>query len=203
MASSYSPIRSDWRTTGPSQSSPRAARSASCASSIPGRTRERSRSSTRTRNRAPAERANSQARSAVLRLPRCSGPVGLGAKRPSKFEAMVSPPLPCRAVSRKARQSLHGPLIQGQRHVSGDSKPATPQAHTGPQTKSKSRQAKAKRAESGARRAQRADEARSAVPTSGGVSRSVLATAPRLGVVNLSGRRGRRFLCRGARVRGL
>ena len=36
----------------------------------------------RSRNVAPCERANSHASSAVRRLPTCSGPVGLGAKRP-------------------------------------------------------------------------------------------------------------------------
>ena len=48
-----------------------------------GRTRPASRSSTRTRKRASWLRANSQASSAVRRLPRCRLPVGLGAKRPS------------------------------------------------------------------------------------------------------------------------
>ena len=90
MASSYNAPRSDWRATGPSRSSPRAARSASWASSIPGRTRERSRSSTRTTKRAPAERANSHARSAVRRLPRWSEPVGLGANRPSPPDVPTS-----------------------------------------------------------------------------------------------------------------
>ena len=71
--------RSDWRTTGPSQSRPSAARSASCCSATPGRTRPRSRSSMRMRKRAPCERANSHASSAVRRLPRCSVPVGDGA----------------------------------------------------------------------------------------------------------------------------
>src|SRR3954463_4923263 len=60
-----------------------AARSASCSSTKCARERPRSRSSIRTRNRAPAERANSHASRAVRRLPRCSVPVGLGAKRPS------------------------------------------------------------------------------------------------------------------------
>src|SRR5215208_8023225 len=107
MASSYSSIRADWRTTGPFQSSPRALRSESCVSSTPGRTRERSRSSTRTRNRAPAERANSQASSAVRRFPRWSGPVGLGAKRPSELKTLASLlPSFCRANSRNASQSL-------------------------------------------------------------------------------------------------
>src|SRR3954452_12731395 len=49
---------------------------------MPGRTRPVSRSSMRMRKRPPAERANSQASSAVRRLPRCRSPVGLGAKRP-------------------------------------------------------------------------------------------------------------------------
>ncbi len=47
------------------------------------RERARSRSSIRSRKRPPPERANSQASSAVRRLPRCSRPLGLGAKRPS------------------------------------------------------------------------------------------------------------------------
>src|SRR5436190_17706174 len=40
----------------------------------------------RMRKRSPAERANSQARSAVRRLPRWRSPVGEGAKRPVKAE---------------------------------------------------------------------------------------------------------------------
>jgi putative ATP-binding cassette transporter len=42
-----------------------------------------SRSSIRSRNRLSVERANSQAKSAVRRLPRCSLALGLGANRPS------------------------------------------------------------------------------------------------------------------------
>src|SRR4051794_11569312 len=86
-ASSYRPTRSDWRTTGPSQSTPTARRSASCRSSTPGRTRPVSRSSTRIRKRPPDERAKSQASSAVRRFPRWRSPVGGGAKRPVIFPA--------------------------------------------------------------------------------------------------------------------
>ena len=81
-ASAYSSSRADWNTTSPSQSSPIAARSASCSSAEPGLTRPGSRSSIRTRNSEPADLAKSHASSAVRRLPRCSVPVGLGAKRP-------------------------------------------------------------------------------------------------------------------------
>jgi hypothetical protein len=114
MASSYSSIRSDWRTTGPFQSSPRALRSESCVSSTPGRTRERSRSSTRTRNRAPAERANSHAKRAVRRFPRWSGPVGLGAKRPSEMFFSLCPRC-CRGGSGWSEESMGsrlGPVIR-------------------------------------------------------------------------------------------
>src|SRR5215207_383295 len=105
MVSSYISIRSDWRKMGASQSSPRALRSESCASCTPGRTRERSRSSTRIRNRAPAERANSQASRAVRRLPRWSWPVGLGAKRPSEtFISLLS-----RLVRAPGRRGLWDP----------------------------------------------------------------------------------------------
>src|SRR5512138_399498 len=50
--------------------------------SIPGRTRGPSRSSTRIRYAPPAARAASQESRAVRALPRWSGPVGEGAKRP-------------------------------------------------------------------------------------------------------------------------
>ena len=82
MAAEYNDTRDDWKTTSPSQSRPNEAISASCSSADPGRTRPASRSSIRTRNRDPADRANSHASSAVRRFPRCSVPVGLGAKRP-------------------------------------------------------------------------------------------------------------------------
>ena len=59
------------------------ARGRQLSSTCVSRERPGSRSSMRSRNRAPAPRANSQASSAVRRLPTCSSPVGVGAKRPS------------------------------------------------------------------------------------------------------------------------
>src|SRR4051812_6693477 len=44
----------------------------------------------RTRNGEPAERANSHATIAVRRFPRCSAPVGLGAKRPTGICVMLA-----------------------------------------------------------------------------------------------------------------
>ena len=66
----------------PSQSIPSARRSASCWSTYCSRERPGSRSSTRIRKRAPAPRANSQASSAVRRLPRCSVARRAGRKAP-------------------------------------------------------------------------------------------------------------------------
>ena len=78
------PTRADWNTTSPSQSSPIAARSASCSLRRRRAARGRRRGPPSARGSgAPAERANSHASSAVRRLPRWSVPVGLGAKRPS------------------------------------------------------------------------------------------------------------------------
>jgi hypothetical protein len=91
VAPAYASSRSDCVTTGGSQSTPSAARSASCCSASPGRTRPRSRSSTRIRNAEPALRAKSQASSAVRRLPRCSVPVGEGAYRPITPATVPSP----------------------------------------------------------------------------------------------------------------
>ena len=79
--------RGGWTGTRPRRPSrgPAPAGRAAAARPIPARTRPWSRSSIRTRKRAPAERAKSQASSAVRRLPRCSVPVGLGAKRPLRL----------------------------------------------------------------------------------------------------------------------
>ena len=77
----------------------RAGRPRARAASGPGRGPRRAR-----RKRAPALRANSHASSAVRRLPRCSGPLGLGAKRPSR--GAVTPSggaVPARAARRSGR----------------------------------------------------------------------------------------------------
>jgi hypothetical protein len=70
----------------PSQSSPMARSSASCASSTPGRTRKRSRSSTRTRKRAPpsARRAKLGGRCAGCRGAADRRDSGRSVRRPSR-----------------------------------------------------------------------------------------------------------------------
>ena len=80
----------------PSQSRPSARRSASWLGLDARAARGRvSRSSMRSRKRASWLRAKSQASSAVRRLPRCSVPVGEGAKRPSAVTTRL-----CRVASR-------------------------------------------------------------------------------------------------------
>ena len=75
--------RSDWRTTGPSQSRPRAARSASWLASWARLEVAADRGlPSAAGSGSPSVRAKSHASSAVRRLPRWRSPVGLGAKRP-------------------------------------------------------------------------------------------------------------------------
>ena len=68
-------------TTGPSHVSPSQARSSRIVATCSGRLRVASISSIRSRNRPPPRRARSCARIAETACPRCSRPVGLGAKR--------------------------------------------------------------------------------------------------------------------------
>src|SRR5436190_16605315 len=75
---------SDGRRTGVSQASPSQARSSKIAASYSGRQRVRSMSSMRRMQRPPASRAASQAVRAENAWPRCSQPVGEGAKRVTK-----------------------------------------------------------------------------------------------------------------------
>ena len=99
--------RCDWKTTSPSQSSPIARQVVELrARRRPAGRGPWSRSSIRTRKRAPAERANSQASSAVRRLPRCSVPVGLGAKRPSRAHSRSGTAAPSATSASRGRDAV-------------------------------------------------------------------------------------------------
>jgi hypothetical protein len=70
------------RRTGPSHSRPCASRVRRMSSRAPGTSRGQSRSSTRTSHCPPRLRACRKLPTAAIREPKCSGPVGEGAKRP-------------------------------------------------------------------------------------------------------------------------
>jgi drug/metabolite transporter (DMT)-like permease len=84
-AAPYAASRRLWRTTSPSHSNPYASRVRRIASAAPGVSRCRSRSSIRTSHWPPRTRASRQLPTAATRDPKCSGPVGEGAKRPRYF----------------------------------------------------------------------------------------------------------------------
>ena len=81
-ASRYCGSRVLCRSTGASDTSPKRSSVRSCASAAPATSRGGSRSSIRTSHSPPAWRANSQLPNAATSEPKCSGPVGEGAKRP-------------------------------------------------------------------------------------------------------------------------
>ena len=81
-ASAYASGRRLWCTTSPSQCISNRSRSRRIESAAPAALRGVSRSSMRTNQRPPWRRALSRLPSAATSEPKCSGPVGDGAKRP-------------------------------------------------------------------------------------------------------------------------
>src|SRR5690349_12548665 len=81
-ASSYAAVRCDWNSTGASATRPNAGSAARMSAAAPGTSRGGSISSIRTSHSPPAWRAHSQLPTAATSEPKCSCPVGEGAKRP-------------------------------------------------------------------------------------------------------------------------
>ena len=104
----YDPIRSDWNSTAPSQSNPSAAISASCCPATPARTPARVDPPSGPGTASPPSGRTATPSSAVRRFPRCSVPVGLGAKRPSLTPRTATSrrPRPARRVRSRWRTAI-------------------------------------------------------------------------------------------------